>query len=145
MKVNVGKQDKMKHSKLAALLAAAGMCFLAGCGARLQLPEMPVVYQQAVGDEYTYLTEDNKVYVPYCPYESDLLGKCIGYCDIESMESGDTVRVYICELQGYSSDQWIVEVLDTGYTREGMILRELNATEIPEGLSSEYEWNRIDY
>lgn len=141
MKGNAGKQDKRKHSKLAALFAAAGMCFLAGCGARLQLPETPIVYQQAVGDEYAYLTEGDKVYVPYCPYEANMLGECIGYCDIESTEGSDTFRAYICELKGYSSDQWIVEVLDTGYTREGMILWELNATEIPEGLSSEYEWN----
>lgn len=140
MKGNIGKQDKRKHSKLAALLMAAGMSFLAGCGARLQLPETPIVYQQAVGDEYAYLTVGDKVYVPYCPYKSNLLGKCIGYCDIE--ESGETFRVYVCELKGYSSDQWIVEVLDTGYTREGAILREINTTEIPEGLSSEYEWNQ---
>ena len=144
MEGNGGKQDKRKRNKLAALLAAAGMSFLAGCGARLQLPETPIVYQRVVGDEYAYLTEGDKVYVPYCPYELNLLGECIGYCDIESTESGDTSREYICELKGYSSDQWIVEVLDTGYTREGMILRELNTTEIPEGLSSEYEWNQID-
>lgn len=144
MSGNRGKQDKKKHNKLAALLVAAGMCFLAGCGTKLQLPETPVVYQRAVGDEYVYLTEGDKVYVPYCPYKSNMLGKCIGYCDIESTENGETAREYICELKGYSSDQWIVEVLDTGYTREGMILRELNTTEIPKGLNSEYEWNQID-
>lgn len=141
MKGNGGKQDKRKHSTLTVLLVAVGMCLLAGCGARLQLPETPVVYQRTVGDEYVYLTEGNKVYVPYCPYKPNLLGECIGYCDIESTEGSETSREYICELKGYSSDQWIVEVLDTGYTREGMILRELNTTEIPEGLSSEYEWN----
>lgn len=143
MKGSRGKLDQRRYRKLAVLLMAAGMCFLAGCGARLQLPEAPVVYHQAVGDEYSYLTEGSKIYVPYCPYEPNLLGECIGYCDIESTESGDTFRLFICELKGYSSDQWIVEVLDTGCTREGMILREIkNTTEIPEGLSSEYEWNQ---
>ena len=142
MKGSREKQDQKNYRKLVVLLMAAGMCCLAGCGARLQLPDTPVVYQQTVGDEYAYLTEDDKIYVPYCPYEPNLLGECIGYCDIESEESGDTFRVFICELKGYSSDRWIVEVLDTGSTREGMILREIkNTTEIPEGLSSEYEWN----
>lgn len=140
MKGDESKQEPRKHNKLTVLLAA-GMCFLAGCGARLQLPETPIVYQQAVSDEYAYLTEGEKVYVPYCPYEPNLLGECIGYCDIEDTENSDTFRVYICELKGYSSDQWIVEVLDMGYIREGAILRELNTTEIPEGLTSEYEWN----
>ena len=140
MKHSWGKQHKRMRFKQAALLAA--VCFLAGCGARLQLPETPIVYQQAISDQYAYLTEGDKVYVPYCPYELNLLGGCIGYYDIENTENSETLRVYICELKGYSSDQWIVEVLDTGCTREGMILRELNTTEVPEGLSSEYEWNQ---
>lgn len=141
MKDNRKSQYRWKRYKLITLLAAAGMCLLAGCGSQLQLPETPVIFEQGTNDEYAYLTEGYRVYVPFCPYQSSLLGECIGYCDIKESESDDSFQVYICELKGYSSDQWIVEILDTGYGREGMIFRELNATEIPEGLSSEYKWN----
>lgn len=123
------------------------MIVFAGCGSRLQLPENPLVFEQGSNSEYAYLTEGDRVYVPYCPYVSDMLGGCIGYCNYEAVdygngEEGEPFRTYIYELQGYSSQEWIVEILDTGYTREGMIFRELNATEIPEGLSSEYKWNQ---
>lgn len=123
------------------------MIVLTGCGSRLELPENPLVFEQGTNGKYFYLTEGGRVYVPYCPYVTDMLGNCIGYCNYEAADYGngeqdDPFRTYICELQGYSSQEWIVEILDTGYTREGMIFRELNATEIPEGLGSEYEWNQ---
>lgn len=115
---------------------------LASCGSMPQLPETPIVYQRNVGDGYIYLTVGDKTYVPYCAYKPSMLGECIGYCDVEATEYSGATREYIYELNGYSSDEWIVNVMFAGNFREGMIYRELNATEIPEGLSSEYEWNR---
>lgn len=141
MKDSRESQYRWKRYMLITLLMTAGMCFLAGCGSQPKLPETPVVYQQAVGEEYAYLTEGDKIYVPYCAYETNMLGECIGYCDVKATENSDAFREYIYELKGYSSDEWIVGVMVAGYFREGMILRELNTTEIPEGLSSEYEWN----
>ena len=126
--------------KVMFVVAFILMGILTGCGNRLQLPETPIVYQREHGDGYVYLTQGDKAYVPYCPFKADMLGECIGYCDEEATEYSDASRQYICELKGYSADEWIVEVLDTGCT-EGMIMREINTTEIPEGLSSEYEWN----
>ena len=114
---------------------------LTGCGNRLQIPEAPIVYQREHGGEYIYLTEGDKVYVPYCPFKANMLGECIGYCDVEATEYSGAFREYVCELKGYSADQWIVSVMDAGCT-EGMIMREINTTEIPEGFTSEYEWNQ---
>ena len=118
------------------------MVILAGCSSKPQLPKTPIVYQHNVGNEYVYLTAGDKIYVPYCAYKPSMLGECIGYCDVEATEYSGATREYIYELKGYSSDEWIVSVLFAGNFREGMIYRELNATEIPEGLSSEYEWNQ---
>lgn len=118
------------------------MVILAGCSSKPQLPETPIVYQHNVGNEYAYLTVGDKIFVPYCAYKPSMLGECIGYCDVEATEYSSATREYIYELKGYSSDELIVSVLFAGNFREGMILRELNATEIPEGLSSEYEWNQ---
>lgn len=113
---------------------------LTGCGSKIQLPDDPIVYQQNSNDKYTYLEYDGKIYVPYCPYEEKYLGNCIGYYDIPAGEYTEAGRAYVCELKGYLSDEWIIEFLDTNCS-EGMILREVNTTEIPEGFTSEYEWN----
>lgn len=42
------------------------------------------------------------------------------------------------EYKGYSADEWIVNayVMDSA-----MLCREVNVTNIPDGLQSEYEWN----
>lgn len=42
--------------------------------------------------------------------------------------------------EGYSSNEWIIETLGLNNCNEGMILREMNTTNIPDGLESEYEW-----
>lgn len=115
---------------------------LSGCGSKIQLPENPMVYESGVNEEleYAYLAYEDKIYIPYCPYETKYLGDCIGYCDIPEDENAEGGKVYICEMKGYSSEEWIIEISDTNCT-EGMIYREINTTNIPEGLSSEYEWN----
>lgn len=142
MKDSRERRYRRKKYKLITLLAAAGLCLTAGCGSQPKLPETPVVFQRGDGDGYVYLVEGDKIYVPYCAYDPKQLGECIGYCDVEDTDNSGAFREYIYELKGYSSDEWIVGVMIAGYFREGMILRERNTTEIPEGLTSEYEWNQ---
>ena len=115
--------------------------FLCGCGSREQLPDNPIVYEQGTNGEYVYFKYGEKIFVPYCPYESGYLGDCIGYCDIPADDYSDASKVYIFELKGYSSDEWIIETLALENCNEGMIFREVNTTNIPDGLASEYEWN----
>ena len=131
----------MKKNKILIIMLMT-MSFLSGCGSKVQLSENPMVYESGVNEEleYAYLAYEDKIYIPYCPYEGKYLGDCIGYCDIPEDEKAEGGTVYICEMKGYSSEEWIIEVLDTN-CREGMIYREINTTNIPEGLSSEYEWN----
>lgn len=136
----------MKNKRIFLPLLMIVFCLLAGIifhrHSPMQIPENPRVYEQKIyGDEYAYLTYEDKMFVPYCPYEAEYLGECIGYYDIPVSEYSDAGRIYVCELKGYSSEEWIIAVLDTNCT-EGMILREINATEIPEGLDTEYKWNQ---
>ena len=142
MKKKVNKKVNIKMKIL--LLFILAICLLAGvylfsCP-KIQLPDNPRVYEQKIyKDEYAYLAYEDKMFVPYCPYETGYLGECIGYYDILESENTEAGRVYVCELKGWSSDEWIVDVLDTNCS-EGMIWKEINAAEIPEGLTSEYEW-----
>lgn len=125
-----------------SVLSIVGLFFISGCGAKIVLPDEPIVFKQEVCEEYASLTVDDKVYVPYCPLEEKYLGSCIGYCDIPAGEGSEEARVYIFELKDFSSDEWIIETSSLDACGEGMILREINAVDIPEGLTSEYEWNQ---
>ncbi|MCM1242879.1 MAG: hypothetical protein NC314_08565, partial [Roseburia sp.] len=48
-------------------------------------------------------------------------------------------RVY--EYKGYSSDEWIVNSYVSGLMDGSMLYKEINVSNIPDGLESEYEWN----
>lgn len=121
-------------------LMTAGLCFLGGCGNKIKLPGEPVVFSVSEENaEYVSLIYEDRIYVPYCPYEKKYLGDCIGYA-VRNEDSDENVT-YICEVKGYPAGEWVIELQDTG-CREGMIFREINAEDIPEGLSSEYDWNQ---
>lgn len=85
----------------------------------------------SVTDDYAAIVWGEKTYVPYCAVSKTDCGEQIGIVDGD----GDD-RVY--EYKGYSADEWIVNyyVMDSA-----MLYREINVTNIPEGLQSEYEWN----
>lgn len=139
-------KNKMKNKIKILLLLTAVACLAAGmyCFTRpkIRLPENPRVYAQKLHEgEYAYLAYEDKIFVPYCPYKAGYLGECIGYYDIPASENAEAGRAYVCEMKGYSPDEWIIDLLDTNCS-EGMILRESQTTEIPEGLTSEYEWNQ---
>ena len=134
----------MRMKRFLLLLGMVVVSLLTGCGSKLQLPDNPKEYEQRENSDvgYAYLVHEDKVFVPYCAYEEKYLGSCIGYYDIPTTEYTDGGRVYVCELKGYSSDEWIIDFLDMNCS-EGMIWREVNTVDIPEGLNSEYEWNKL--
>lgn len=119
------------------------ICLICGCGSKVKLPDDSIVYEQEINEEegYSYLKYGDKVYVPYCAYEKKYLGDCIGYCEIPADEYTEASREYVFEFKGYSSDEWLIETMELDDCNEGMILREINTTDIPDGLESEYEWN----
>lgn len=122
---------------IAALLLA--ICLLGGCAAAPRLPDDPRVFEQKEAEAYVYLTYEDKVYLPYCAYDPEYLGECIGYCDIPGDQFTEAVREYVYAVKGCSVDEWLIGMVDplTG----GMVYREVNAKTAPSGLSSDYDWN----
>lgn len=84
-----------------------------------------------VYEDYAAIVWEDKTYVPYCAISKSDCGAQIGIVDGDKDD-----RVY--EYKGYSTDEWIINsyVMDSA-----MLLREINVTNIPDGLQSEYEWN----
>ena len=82
-------------------------------------------------EDYIAIVWENKTYVPFCAISKTDCGEQIGIVDGDKDD-----RVY--EYKGYSTDEWIINyyVMDSA-----MLLREINVTDIPDGLQSEYEWN----
>lgn len=83
-------------------------------------------------DDYTAIVWEDKTYVPYCAISKTDCGEQIGIVDGDKDD-----KVY--EYKGYSTDEWIINyyVMDSA-----MLYREINVTNIPDGLQSEYEWNK---
>lgn len=122
------------------LTAAVLLFALTGCGVSTKLPDDPVVYQQGDGDGYMYLSAGDKMYVPYCPFRRSYMGECIGYYDPPADAYTESARVYVYTFKGYSQEEWIIDYCPE--INEGMVMRELRTKNIPEGLTSEYEWNK---
>ena len=128
---------------LTALMVLVLVVALAACGVNTGADRVEkdadnlILFEQRINESegYFYLKTRDKIYVPYCPYKNEYLGDLIGYYDI----SFDDDKVDVYEFKGYSSDEWIVDY--DSLINEGMVYRETNAKEIPEGLSSEYKWN----
>lgn len=88
------------------------------------------------------LTAGDKTYVPYCPIDASQAGAAIGFCEAPADETGESFRICLYALPGYSPDEWLVEAAEGSAHREAMLLRELHAVgPAPAGLTSEYAWN----
>ena len=128
----------MRKRGIAALLLTAAL-LLAGCSGHMRLPAEPRIYTFGADMERgcAYLAFGEQYFVPYCPAEAEYIGDCIGYCEIPGDAGSAGSRSYICDLQGYAPEEWIV-LADAG---ESMIYREIRVQDIPQGLTSEYDWN----
>ena len=112
------------------------LLLLLGCGSRLQLPDNPIIFDTKEADGHMSIIWDDKEYVPFCAFDPSQVGACIGYYK----SNGD--KIYVCKLKGQSEEEWLVDVLGLDNCDEGMVFREKNTTNIPSGLSSDYEWNK---
>ena len=84
------------------------------------------------GDGYVAIIWEKRTYVPFSVVSKNDCGALIGYRD------GDTSD-RVCEYKDYPPNEWIANYL----TVDGgaMLYKEINVTDIPDGLQSEYEWN----
>lgn len=101
---------------------------LCACGEEQELADIST----EEGDGYTAVIWEERTYVPFCVVSKNDCGALIGYVD---GDTGDRV----CEYKDYSSNEWIANYL----TVDGgaLLYKEVNVTDIPDGLQSEYEWN----
>jgi hypothetical protein len=84
--------------------------------------------------EYISIIWDGRTYVPYTAIAKSDCGNQIG---IVGGDSNDKVYEY----QEYSTEEWIAEMYVSGEMDSPMLYREIDVTDIPTGLQSEYDWN----
>lgn len=101
---------------------------LCACGKNRNLIDMST----AVGDEYMAIIWEDRTYVPFCVVSKNDCGTQIGYLDGETDDR-------VCEYKDYPTEEWIANYL----TVDGgaMLFKEINVTDIPDGMESEYQWN----
>lgn len=110
---------------------------LTGCASKLRLPEDAIAFTTKENGEYLSILWDDKEYVPFSAGESDQLGDCIGF-----YLSEDGTKIYVCELKGQSSEEWIADTSDLNFCNDIMVYKETTVDAIPDEMSSEYEWNQ---
>lgn len=110
-----------------------GVCILGltGCGYD---KSNPIVFEQASTEDYAYIIYGDREYVPYSACSPKDRTKYLGY-----IKGNEQEEIYT--FKNYSEEEWLINLLNTGATKECMLWKEKNVTNIPKGLSSEYEWN----
>ncbi|MBQ9614098.1 MAG: peptidoglycan DD-metalloendopeptidase family protein [Lachnospiraceae bacterium] len=86
------------------------------------------------GEDYTEIRWQGRTYVPYCPVDNRDRGAKLGHV-------GEDENDEIYEYRDYSAAEWLISFYHSGLMDSSMLMREVNVTKIPEGLSSEYWWN----
>ena len=126
----------MKKIVCSLVMIVALSISLCACSQKQDIPQQDLENMTTLsGDEYTAIVWDENTYVPYCAISKSGCGKQIGIVDGDKDD-----RIY--EYNGYSTDEWIISMYVSGLMDAPMLYREINVTDIPEGLQSEYEWNK---
>lgn len=122
-----GKVKIMKKIKVLGIIILTAVV-LCACGGGQELADIST----AEGDGYMAIIWEERTYVPFCAVSKNDCGTLIGYVN---GDTGDRV----CEYKDYPLNEWIANYL----TVDGgaLLYKEVNVTNIPDGLQSEYEWN----
>lgn len=94
----------------------------------------PVIFEQYSNGEYVYIVYEGREYVPYSPISPTERDCYLGYISGDEQD-----EIYTCK--HYNEEEWLISYLNSGLMNDCMLLKEKNTTNIPEGLSSEYDWN----
>lgn len=116
----------LAYSDMPAWMTAYNTSFQAG---------RAVECERVSGGDYMSILYEGREYVPFCAIDPGCRGDYLGY-----MEDDEDDKVY--EFEGYSRQKWIINYLDSGLMNDCMLYKEISVTGSPEGLSSEYEWNK---
>lgn len=85
-------------------------------------------------EDYVSIVWEGRTYVPFCAIENSERGSQIG---IVNEDKNDQVFEY----KNHSSDEWIISFYKSNEMDNSMLMKEINVVEVPNNLSSEYEWN----
>ena len=133
-----------KHMKKIFLVFPVIVAMLLCCAcAKQDVPLEKMAFQKSANGEYMTIVWDGRTYVPFTSVAKAEMGKKIGYyIDEETAGAGgEDSAVYVYEFKGYSSAEWLVDYAD-GFMNMPALWKEVSVTEIPEGLVSDYEWNK---
>lgn len=98
-------------------------------------PEGLTLMQRRETEAYTAVLWEGRTYIPFCAVDNDSRGKQLGIVN-------GNERDQIYEYRGYDPEEWIISFYRSGLMDGSLLLRESGVTEIPDGLTSEYEWNQ---
>lgn len=121
----------MKKTLLTIILCGILVLTLSGCGYD---KSNPIIFEKGTNEEYSYIIYQSKEYLPYTACNSKYITKYLGYIKDDKQDE-------IYTFKDYFEEEWLADVLNTGATKECMLYKEKNVTNIPDGLSSEYELN----
>lgn len=96
----------------------------------------PIIFEKSETEDYTCIIYQDREYVPYCAFSPEEREKYLGYVNEDKKDEIYTVK-------GYSEEEWLINYLDSGMMNDCMLYKEKNVTNIPEGVFSEYEWNKL--
>ena len=85
-------------------------------------------------NDYVSIIWEDRTYVPFCVVNNSEQGAQIG---IVNGDKNDQVYEY----KEHSTDNWIISFYKSGEMDNSMLMKEINVTEIPDNLQSDYEWN----
>ncbi|WP_133016953.1 hypothetical protein [Clostridium cuniculi] len=83
-------------------------------------------------DNYVSIIWEDRTYIPFCAIDNSEKGIQIG---IVNGDKND--RVY--EYRAHSTDEWIISFYKSGEMDNSMLMKEINVTEIPDNLQSDYK------
>ena len=95
--------------------------------------ELENMTTQENGD-YLTIVSDDRAYVPFCAVDNTDRKAQIGIVNGDKKD-----QVY--EYKDYSTDDWIISFYKSGEMDSSMLMKEINVTEVPDNLQSDYEWN----
>lgn len=121
----------MKKIKTLVLFATLGIC-LSACGK--SATDTLLNYNTSENRGIQTLQLNDKIFVPFTVVTPADCGNQIGFV---GNDSKDKIYGY----KNLSSDEWIIEYYESGEMDVPMLYREQNVDDIPDGISSDYEWN----
>lgn len=110
---------------------------LTGCGAEARTSDNPTIFESVEYTDYRSIKWGDNEYVPFGSIKPDAVGNCLGYFE----EAG--ISVFVCELSGENTNDWLVTTPDLANSSESMAFRNIDVTVIPDGLEADpdFYWN----